>query len=138
MSAWMFDHGGMDRVVDAIVYAAKHGCPTPMTLLMPGTQVGNRLFKMNSEALYARYGNDPSYCDPPPDYAYKASRADEIQMCKTLHCFTYQCSEGDVPDSTLYQQITAIEQWFDARVGYGPNGWTDKDNERAYDRATWG
>lgn len=149
MSAWMFDHPGMCRVIDAIRHAAQNGHPTPMTLLMKPEQVARSLYAMNSKALHHQYSHDVDYCTPPTNFRYKASRADEMQMFKTIMCFTYQCSEGDVPESELYKQIEAIEHWFGPRVGYDRTKdafgsanlkirWSSPAAEAAYDAAKWG
>lgn len=148
MSAWMFDSAGMNRVCDAINHAAKNGCPTPLTLLSQPS-AGRKLFEMNAEALRQRYddADKSGYNDFDKRWTYKPSKPaiDEIQMCKTLHCFLYQCSEGSVPKTKLYEEIAAIEKWFDARVGYDSalydkikRTFKDKATEARYNAATWG
>jgi hypothetical protein len=133
----MFGDDGMHRVVAAINYAAKNGCPVPLTLLAP--QAGDKMLKMNAAALLHRYGDDPKVNYPGGYKFVNPGKLSEIQMCKTLHCFRYQCTEGDVSKTELYKQVEAITEWFDERVGYGGDGvWSNETNERAYNEAKWG
>lgn len=128
MSAWMFGSDGMDRVMAAIDYAAKNGAPVPLRFLIPPDMVGRKLLEMNAEALRQRYDddNDTSYKHTPVEISL-------MQMCKTLHCFRYQCSEGDVPETQLYKDVMTIEEWFDEHTGPDTS-----ENRKAYDACIWG
>jgi hypothetical protein len=143
MSAWMFNHEGMNRVVDAIAWAheTKGFEPIDLSKYPTRTMLGARLFELNSKALYARYGNDPDYCDPPPGYTYAPSNADTVQLCKTMHCFLYQCSEGDVPETELFKALIQIMELLDKEIGHDDDRspqWRHSPVGQAYDVAIWG
>ena len=68
-------------------------------------ELAERMFAMNVRAVKARYADDKTeygftFRDelPPPS----------IQAYKSLQCFIYQCSEGDVPNDPLYIGLEAI------------------------------
>ena len=68
-------------------------------------ELAERMFAMNVRAVKARYADDKTeygftFWDelPPP----------RIQAYKSLQCFIYQCSEGDVPNDPLYIGLEAI------------------------------
>jgi hypothetical protein len=48
-----------------------------------------------------RYGRP----DDVPDYEYAVVFPPLIQQYKSLSCLIYQCSEGSVPETVLYQQM---------------------------------
>lgn len=143
MSAWMFSHEGMNRVVDAIVWAheVKGFEPIDLSAYPTRTDLGNALFAMNSAALYDRYGNDPDYNDPPPGYVYQPSDASIVQLCKSAHCFQYQCHEGAVPSTDLYKAFHQIVELLDKEIGYDDESadtWRGSANQKLYDAAIWG
>lgn len=136
MSAWMFGYDGMDRVLAAIEYAAKNGAAVPMaSLLTPDT--GQRLLRMNSKAIEERYGEEGMSEREIKRYKRTKVQISEVQMCKTLRCFTYQCSEGGVPEMQLFKDIRGIEDWFNNRIGYDQMQ-HNKSLREAYDAAEWG
>lgn len=63
-------------------------------------RLAKAMFALNQEALRQRYG------DPAKDrFVYKRVRADLnlYQTLKSVECWLYQCCEGPVPESKLYQ-----------------------------------
>jgi hypothetical protein len=53
---------------------------------------------------------------------------DQLQAFKSLHCWLYQCSEGDVPETPLYKAFRDISNhWAQHIVASLP----------AYDKADW-
>jgi len=57
------------------------------------------LFEMNCEALRQRYG-DTEF----PLFNYQLAHAPSlIEAYKSLQCFLYQCSEGNVPETKLFK-----------------------------------
>lgn len=63
------------------------------------------LLSMNIAAVHARYGEaDSMMPDEPFTFAWEHS-GDEWQLLKSLTCYLYQCSEGDVPQRELFKQL---------------------------------
>ena len=94
MSAFVVSDETMHRVVKAFVH----------TKVFPNTvrdfnDLGRGLFTMNFSAMHHRYGelNDPS------QYVFEDRAATPAEMWKACECFLYQCTEGDVPQTELYQ-----------------------------------
>jgi hypothetical protein len=69
-------------------------------------KLANDMLAMNIEAVDARYSEKNS--------KYKAkmveTRPIPAQAYKSLGCFLYQCSEGNVPEKPLYKALTEVEQ----------------------------
>ena len=74
------------------------------------------LAKMNIEALKARY--PLNYMELVGDLEFD-SKADfyqirekgltyHYQLLKSLHCYLYQCTEGDIPELELYKNIEKL------------------------------
>lgn len=62
-------------------------------------KLGNSLFELNCEALHQRY-NDEEF----PLFQFQHRHAPSlIQAYKSLQCFLYQCSEGNVPETKLFK-----------------------------------
>ena len=104
--------------------------------------VYNALSEMNCNALNQRYIHDDK-AEPeqlPKDYNhfevagnYKDG-AFEIpisyyQLLKSIDCYLYQCSEGNVPESALYKAVEDIRAMF--------ANWIIR-NTIAYNAANWG
>lgn len=70
--------------------------------------IGQALHKMNCEAVKARYG---SYKDMISE-EYKSEpdfNASMVQIYKDIQCLSYQCAEGDIPESKLYKWLETLE-----------------------------
>lgn len=63
--------------------------------------LGERLQAMNEDALKARYGDEPAGGF---EYVYFLI-PNRYQLLKSLRCFLYQCSEGDVPNTQLFKDV---------------------------------
>lgn len=72
-------------------------------------RLAKAMFALNQEALRQRYG------DPATDrFVYKWMTADPnlYQTLKSVECWLYQCCEGAVPESKLYQFFrTVVRVW---------------------------
>lgn len=104
MSAFIVAVETIDRVVMAMRPNGSHA---------EQTRLGRQLLDMNVRAVCARYGSveDANLAEP---YNYTArvprlaaNAADDFVVLKALRCFLYQCSEGDVPQSTLFHVVSA-------------------------------
>ena len=72
-------------------------------------RLAQAMFRLNQEALYQRYG-DPAterFLYEPVD-----DLPDLCQTLKSVQCWLYQCTEGDVPDRKLYRFFdTVVRVW---------------------------
>src|SRR5215831_5313351 len=93
-----------------------------------GSKIGRKLFLMNRRALHAGYvcsGDNPL-----PQFVFERwADATPVEQFKAIHCLLYQCSEGNVPNSPLYDALNhaarELAQWI---VQDLPD----------YDKASWG
>ena len=64
------------------------------------------LFDMNVTAVCQRYSDES-----PDNYAFdwvSVPIPSAVQAVKSLDCYLYQCSEGNVPDQPLYKVVNQI------------------------------
>lgn len=108
MSAFLVSDGTIDRVV-SLVFAFRNQAIEGDN----ADKFGARLYRLNMEALRQRYN------DKPTRFTYKHREHQDdttLAQFKALECLIYQCSEGNVPEKPLYQELDAIsealtEQW---------------------------
>lgn len=110
MSAFLVSNQTMQKAVEAVLIAEANAWSGD-TVEAKENQVsmlGTQLYKLNQDALAARYGDD----DPAELFigrgfrARMASQGDaNIQRLKSLNCLIYQCSEGDVPETELFKRL---------------------------------
>jgi len=67
--------------------------------------LANEMLNMNKGAVDYRY-NEVNQVEL-IRFEYKS--ASKIQVLKSLQCFLYQCSEGDVPKLELYRVLSEVE-----------------------------
>ena len=68
-------------------------------------KIGQALWDMNVDAYNARYVGDDQVKDT---YKYKQVFINKHQAFKSLECLHYQCSEGGIPDTELFKELTQI------------------------------
>jgi hypothetical protein len=115
MSAFIVNTNVMAKVVTAILlnrdtFAGESTCHTAL-LASPteaqkaaGTKIGRKLFLMNRRALRARYGSGERL--NVPEFVFeKWAEATPVEQFKAMSCVLYQCCEGDVPNSRLYDAL---------------------------------
>jgi len=68
-------------------------------------ELGKAMYKLNCEALVQRY-NDKEFRDF--EFTFQVNHR-TISIFKSLECFMYQCSEGDVPEKKLFKILTDLE-----------------------------
>lgn len=68
-------------------------------------RLGLNMLKMNYKAVNYRYNEK----NKPIDFEFKYEKVKDVQVLKSLQCFIYQCSEGDIPKSKLYKVLIKIE-----------------------------
>lgn len=103
------------------------------------TEVYARLYQMNCDAVGARYGryddmeSDPDYRDYVREaHVHRPTREVEpwhYQMVKTIECYLYQCTEGDVDERQLYKGICQLRDCL---------MWHIVSESKEYREAEWG
>lgn len=98
MSAFVVSNQTIHRCVHALVYAK---------LAFEYNQpIGQKLFEMNAKAVAQRYHEEPQSVW----FEEVNEPVSKMSAVKALHCLRYQCSEGDIPQSYLFQKLSrAIE-----------------------------
>ena len=115
MSAFIVNTHVMAKVVTAILlnFDTFDGEATCRTALLAapteaqkaaGTKIGRKLFLMNRRALCARYGSG-DHLNVPEFVFEKWADATPVEQFKAMCCVLYQCCEGDVPNSRLYDEL---------------------------------
>ena len=81
--------------------------PALMSNDTAANEYGKVLWMMNALAVGARYEEDHSeYADTISAYTFEEGKdISEAQQLKSLECFLYQCSEGDVPEMSLFRKL---------------------------------
>ena len=110
MSAFIVSKGCMTNVVLGL-RLAKVEIKDHDTLTAGGlTKLGRNLYKMNRKAILARYGRCSDGTEEIMTFEINSipieySHLDLIQIIKSMRCFLYQCSEGNVWESKLFKQV---------------------------------
>lgn len=99
-------------------------------------KLGHELVAMNARAIMERYGEDPlgkdwqSWIAAPDVYdnLQPNTAVTQIQAVKSLQCYLYQCSEGNVPQEQLYEMLDKIENATIRAI---------VENSREYQDADW-
>ena len=93
-----------------------------------GTNIGKKLFILNRKALRARYGCG-EHLSLPEFVFEKWADAAPVEQFKATCCLLYQCCEGKVSDSRLYDELNrAAGELAQAIVQDLPE----------YEKASWG
>lgn len=93
--------------------------------------LANDMFKLNIEAVNARYGDGEAEKFRDLDFVYQKQYAlSTVQVLKSLQCWLYQCSEGKVPNTKLYKFFDeVVEKHLLKKIVYALG---------EYDKAQWG
>jgi hypothetical protein len=112
MSSFMVEDRTINRIVTHVfnekeshlLYRLKdRGLPaTPQTLR-------EALARMNRDAVEARYQEQAAEYFPAEDYTYTPETCSPVQLAKSIACYLYQCSEGDVHKSNLFGFVTELQ-----------------------------
>src|SRR5215472_4158662 len=115
MSAFLVNTTVMAKVVTAILlnldtFDGESTCR--VTLLADptgaqkeaGTKIGRKLLLLNRKALRARYGCGEHL--RVPEFIFDTwAEATPVAQLKAIRCLLYQCCEGKVPNSPLYDEL---------------------------------
>lgn len=132
MSAFVVGDDTMHRVVWAIhydIHEARWGYLFDTIKINNEddlNKLGQMLYDMNTNAVNQRYRES----DDPPVYRWKPSHdSSVIQNLKSMRCLSYQCCEGNVPETRLY---AALEQAINTLC------WKIINDLTEYKEAEWG
>jgi hypothetical protein len=138
MSAFMVNTNVMAKVVTAILlnFDTFDGkCMARGALLAAptdaqkeaGTIIGKKLFILNRRALRARYGCSTLRL---PEFVFeKWADARPVEQFKAIHCLLYQCHEGKVHETRLYDELNHAAGELAQRI---------VQDLPEYDKASWG
>jgi hypothetical protein len=98
--------------------------------------LAQKLFMLNLDAVKQRYPEENEQGLPGPivlvperyDGRYTEGCENPIRVYKSLQCLVYQCSEGNVPETSLYKMLEELEH----ALAY----WI-VNNLPEYDKAEW-
>ena len=71
------------------------------------TAFGKKLYKLNLKAVIERYDKKHGFELAKYIFNYRLEKIE--QAYNSLRCFTYQCSEGNVPKTKLFKQMEELE-----------------------------
>jgi hypothetical protein len=119
MSAFVVEKSTIDAIVTYVMTAAKQGEISHLQYAIPGFEIptnaqrfGQALLNMNIEAVDQRYKE----MSDRETYHYNPRLEDLVVVYKAMECLIYQCSEGDVPESVLYQALERIKNELGSRI----------------------
>ena len=92
-------------------------------------KLANAMFQLNCDGVNARYGEGEAEKFRPLNFTYKPEiHYSLVQVLKLLQCWKYQCGEGDVPHTKLYQFFEEVEHHLALKIVM---------NLPEYDKAMW-
>lgn len=93
-------------------------------------KLGRAMFSLNIRAVNMRYDDKPADQFRPLNYRFKLEGNETKVAClKALHCWHYQCTEGDCDQSPLYNLMKEVaHSWADDIVSKLPE----------YENVLWG
>jgi hypothetical protein len=66
-------------------------------------ELGKVMFQLNIAGVNDRYGDGEAGKFRKLNYRYAPAHGSEMQVLKSLQCWLYQCTEGDVVSEPLYK-----------------------------------
>jgi hypothetical protein len=72
--------------------------------------LGKTMFQLNIDGVNARYGDGEAKQFRNLNYHYQPAHGSAIQVLKSLQCWLYQCTEGEVVKNPLYKFFQGIAQ----------------------------
>lgn len=142
MSCYMVENETINRIVSGLEYAKNHGTRINYVSLRDNAlsrMIGDRkqneemvkaLAHMNARAVYDRYPHHGGYpAAEVSSYAYKSTMPPGLtQFLKSLRCYLYQCSEGNVPKESLFMLLEELSYDIALHIA---------ENTPEYERAQW-
>ena len=110
MSCFIVSADTVDRIISTIELQggwARHAADLPVTYLFDWNALGRAMLDLNATAFNARYGG--RFADEVPEgldrYVWQGRYVTLVAGYKSLRCYLYQCSEGEVPDHPLFRAL---------------------------------
>ena len=129
MSAFIVEQNTINRIVTVLGLAKYRYIEIQLTELglagNPGI-LGRAMLEMNVDAVNQRYGDNTNPLVLP--YRYYPQPVSRIQGFKSLKCWLYQCTEGNVPQQKLFQVMETFCHFLAYEIIY---------SLPAYDNAEW-
>jgi hypothetical protein len=72
-------------------------------------EIGAALFKLNCQAVEARYGVGEAAEFRDLDYQFRMEPASARQVYDEIKTLDYQCSEGNVPETALFKLLMQLK-----------------------------
>jgi len=93
-------------------------------------KLANAMFQLNCDGVNARYGEGEAEKFRPLNFTYRPEGDTfRVQVLKSLQCWMYQCNEGEVPQTKLYQFFEEVENYLALKIVM---------DLPEYDKAKWG
>lgn len=93
-------------------------------------KLAKAMFQLNCDGVNARYGKGEAEKFRPLNFTYKPEyNIPRIYVFKSLQCWMYQCSEGEVPQTNLYRFFEEVENYLARKIVM---------DLPEYDKAEWG
>ncbi len=93
-------------------------------------KLAQAMFQLNCDGVTERYGKGEAEKFRPLNFTYQPEDYSSlVQVLKSLQCWKYQCSEGDVPETKLYQFFEGVEHHLALKIVM---------NLPEYEKAKWG
>src|SRR5947209_6109810 len=79
------------------------------------TDIAAKLLELNISAMNQRYSENTGLKDAAHmktkgiDFDYHFTPASLVQVYKSVRCLSYQCAEGNVPETQLYKFLEDLE-----------------------------
>jgi len=99
MSAWLVSNETISKIANTTMKDVKNA-----------ELFAKDLHKMNVNALMDRYHDDYTEMLSAFKYIPTVIFADKYQYHKSLSCFLYQCSEGNVPEMALFKKVEEVQR----------------------------
>jgi hypothetical protein len=128
MSAFMVEDTTINRVVTWLKREVQRS-RIDLTSDQWDEKLAQIMFQLNCDGVNARYGEGEAEKFRPLNFTYKPEYASRIQVLKSLQCWLYQCREGNVPDTQLYQFFEAVAHHLALHIVM---------DLPEYDKAMWG
>ena len=93
-------------------------------------KLANAMFQLNCDGVNARYGEGEAEKFRPLNFTYRPEVYHSlVQVLKSMQCWHYQCCEGKVPKTKLYQFFEEVENYLALKIVM---------DLPEYDKAKWG
>lgn len=113
MSAYIVNELTINRVINLIILFSKERefterrYPLLKNAILRPSKMGNKLYSMNVKAINSRYDNNINIKEI-DNYSYSNIDISKHQGLKSIECFLYQCSEGNITNYDLYKELTEL------------------------------